>query len=472
MRLTTCLALLIAAPCMADSPYTGTTTAFIPYANAAGNPNLDASPTINLGFNGSGHHVPFIMDTGSVGIVASPDIFTPDRGAKYMGPGQQIYSSSGIIEEGTWWSATQEIYDTNGNLIATANVPVLQVTSIKCTHDARSCTTNNNPKGIAVMGIGFARESPEQVHGTPNYNAFLNLQTIIQNGVLQKLPKDWCNGYVVTPTGVFLGLTAANTANAGFVKLMPWPQYSTPTLPEWMPAPMTVKVNNVSGNGNVLMDTGVAAGFLTPPPNSIIGPLVTCPGTTLVECVPNGNQISTYLPNETNPVAFYTFTVGQVGNAMQPSGVHVVPGTDIFFNTSRHVLGGINFLYDNTNGYIGYIWNGQSSGSVGFVNPATAPSTTILTSSNNPALVGQNVTFIITVIGAGPTPTGSVVLLIDNNPEYPTLNSNGVAAFSTSQLIKGAHSIVAKYSGDSTYIRSSSAPLIEHISSPNFTNPR
>ena len=221
----------------ADNPYTGTTSVFVPYVNAEENSDLSDSPTINLGFNGSGHHVPFIMDTGSVGIVASPDIFTPARGAKYLGPGQQFYSSSGIIEEGNWWSATQQIYDANGNLVATANVPVLQVTSIRCSDNARSCEPNNNPTGISVMGIGFARESPQQPRGTPSYNAFLNLQTILQNNVLAPLPSDWCNGYVVCPNGVYLGLTAQNTTNAGFVKLLPWSTYSTPSLPEWMAAP-------------------------------------------------------------------------------------------------------------------------------------------------------------------------------------------------------------------------------------------
>jgi hypothetical protein len=83
-----------------ESPYHGTTSVFVPYANSQSNPDLVKSPKINLGFNGSGHHVPFVMDTGSVGIIASPDHFTPAPGAQNLGPGRQYYSSSGIIEEG------------------------------------------------------------------------------------------------------------------------------------------------------------------------------------------------------------------------------------------------------------------------------------------------------------------------------------------------------------------------------------
>lgn len=448
-----------------ESPYKGTTTVFVKYANAEENADLKKSPTINLGFNGSGDYVPFIMDTGSVGIIASPDIFTPAHDAKHLGSGRQIYSSSGIIEEGEWWSADQEIYDANGKLVATSKVPVLLVTSIKCTKDARSCKTNKHPKGISVMGIGFGRESPQQEHKTPKYNAFLNLRKVLQDGKLKKLPSDWCNGYVVCPDGVFLGLTSDNTANAGFVKLLPWTKYSTAKLSEWMPAPMTLNANGVSGNGNVLMDTGVASGFLTPPPNANLGSRVQCPGSTLVECVSNGNEIGVYLPDETNPVAFYHFTVGESSNLMQPDGVHLLNGSKIFFNTSRHVLGGINFLYDNTNGYIGYIWNGQSSGNVGFVRPATLSSATTLSSSKNPSKEGRKVTFTAKVIGANSprVPTGGVTFVIENIQEYVPLDNDGVATFSTSKLSIGKHTIVAKYSGDSAFIRSTSTALIQKV---------
>lgn len=442
---------------IAEAPYNGSTSVFVNYANAAENPDLTLSPTIRISFNGSNQHVPFIMDTGSVGIVASPDIFQPAPGAKNLGKGRQIYSSSGIIEEGTWWSATQNIYDSNGTLVATSNVPVLQVIKIKCTDDARDCTPNNNPQGISVMGIGFARESKTQVRGTPPYNAFLNLQTLLQGGILKPLPADWVNGYVVTPTGVDLGLTATNTLNAGWVKLMPWTQYSTPDLPEWMPAPMTININGQAGNGNVLMDTGVGTGYLTPPSNADLGTLVTCPGSTLVECAPDGNNIGVYLPNQTNPIAFYNFTVGESGNLTEPNGVHVDSGSNVFFNTSRHVLGAINFVYDNTSGYIGYIWNGLSGDNVGYVIPAVIETTTALSSSSSPSAFGKKVTFTATVTSNNPSdlPSGVVTFHVDHKiKKVVELDDNGAASFSISTLPPVKHLIEARYSGDNTFIRS------------------
>jgi hypothetical protein len=183
------------------------------------------------------------MDTGSVGIVATRDAFQPAPEAQNLAPGQQYFSSSGNIEKGTWWSSKENIYDASGRLVATADVPVLQVTSRACAPNARSCRPSKHPTGVALMGIGFARESRQQPRGKPAYNAFLNLTSVATSGgAPQPLPGGWRNGYVVTASGVYLGLDGANTQHAGFVKLRPNPSYSTPTLPEWMPAPMTVSV--------------------------------------------------------------------------------------------------------------------------------------------------------------------------------------------------------------------------------------
>ena len=122
----------------------------------------------------------------------------------------------------------------------------------------------------------------------------------------------------------------------------------------------------------------------------------------------------------------------------------------------------MNFIYDNTNGYIGYIWNGQSGGNIGFVKPATTSSATTVSASTNPAIHGKMVTFIATVAASSPhTPTGSVTFMIDENFNYIPLNNNGKATFSTSELSVGEHIIVAKSSGDSTYIRSASSTLVK-----------
>lgn len=308
----TALGVVAPVPALAWSRNTfgGPATVFVPYTNATTNPNLADSPSVNLGFDSSGRYTPFTMDTGSVGIVATRDAFEPASEAQNLGPRQQYYSSSGNIENGTWWSSKENIYDASGKLVATADVPVLQVTSRACAPNARSCRPSKHPTGVALMGIGFARESPQQPRGIPAYNAFLNLTSVATSGgAPQPLPAGWRNGYVVTASGIYLGLDGANTQHAGFLKLQLNPAYSTPTLPEWMAASMTVSANGVSGTGTVLMDTGVGIAYLTPPAGSSVGPLAACPSSVLPQCAPNGTVVKLYLPDQSAPVAAYSFVL-------------------------------------------------------------------------------------------------------------------------------------------------------------------
>ena len=364
--------MIAAAPAGAQAPvYGGGESVFVGYADGDGADRR--APTINLGF--VGHRdgeisARFIMDTGSVGIIATPDHFRPSPDARDLGPGRQIYSSSGIIENGNWWLAGVNIYDAGGSLMARAEVPVLLVESITCLPDARDCRPRERPRGVAMMGVGFARESGEQVHGTPDFNPFLTLTHVAgSDGRLHPLPGGWRNGYVVTARGVYLGLTGAVTGNAAFVKLAPNPAYSTPAHPEWMATPMTITVNGPSAEGHLLMDTGVNVAYLSPPPGAPLGGLGECQEARTDRCAPAGTKITVAVPNAANPVASYSFTVGQDANPMQPADVVVVHDPQPFLNTSRHFLSGMNFIYDAAGGYVGFQWTGGASGNGGFVRP-------------------------------------------------------------------------------------------------------
>lgn len=353
--------LVMPLSCMAEKTkdrYKGKDSVFVSYANAATNTDLETVFLINLGFNNDPNYHEFIMDTGSCGIVATPDRFTPGPGAINLGPGDTHYTdgSTSKVLSGTYWTATQQIYNEQGILIATSNVPVLQVTS-----ESDNGGPPFTPSSFALMGIGFGREGSEIPPKTPAFNAFLNLTSILSKGQLVPLPANWVNGYIITPTGAILGLTAKNTKRAGFVKLTPWPQYSTPTLPEWMPMSMTVCVNGVCADGQSVMDTGIGNGIINPSPAQNLGTLVDCPNTTVAACVADGNVFTIYFPSNVDPVAAYTFTLGQTGNAMEPPSVAVQSRSTIFWNTGRHFIGGMNFVYDNTHGYAGFIFNGGTS---------------------------------------------------------------------------------------------------------------
>jgi hypothetical protein len=91
---------------------------------------------------------------------------------------------------------------------------------------------------------------------------------------------------------------------------------------------------------------------------------------------------------------------------------------------------------------------------------AAGTPTVVLTVSPNPATYGANVTLTATVTGAGATPTRTVTFY-DGSLQLGTgtLNSSGVATFSSSTLAVGASSLIASYAGDENYIGVNSASV-------------
>ena len=101
-------------------------------------------------------------------------------------------------------------------------------------------------------------------------------------------------------------------------------------------------------------------------------------------------------------------------------------------------------------------------------------STTTLTSIPNPSVTGQSVTFTATVApssGTG-TPTGTVNFL-DGTTQIGTgtLNSSGVATFSTSTLTVSAspHSITAVYAGGTGFAGSTSSAVSQVVNRASTT---
>src|SRR5207249_3812126 len=124
----------------------------------------------------------------------------------------------------------------------------------------------------------------------------------------------------------------------------------------------------------------------------------------------------------------------------------------------------------------------HTSGSARLVQKVhAAASTTSVTASPNPAPFGQTVTITATVTGTGGTPTGMVTL-----PDGSTVlasavpvDGTGHAAFSTSGLGVGNHTITATFNGSTGWLTSSgnaAAQLVQDgtattvTSSPNPSN--
>jgi hypothetical protein len=108
---------------------------------------------------------------------------------------------------------------------------------------------------------------------------------------------------------------------------------------------------------------------------------------------------------------------------------------------------------------------GSTSAAVGqVVNQAST--TTALKSSVNPSIVGQPVTFTVTVSAVAPgagIPTGTVTFKDGVKTLGTRTLSSGVASFATSTPSVGSHSITVTYNGSANYKTSTSATLTQKV---------
>jgi len=206
-----------------------------------------------------------------------------------------------------------------------------------------------------------------------------------------------------------------------------------------------------------------------------------------VEVVSQGSLKSTQTAlstslNPTVPNYPVTYTATVTGSGGTPTG-------SITFKDGGSTLGtvdlsggmaGSGMIYYSSTGThsITAVYSGDStySGSTSaalteYVDNSNSPTTVSLTSSKNPSAPGQSVTFTATVnSSASGTPTGFLTFW-DGTNELGTMAMNGKsAAFSTSTLSLGAHSITAGYGGDLVFASSTSSPLTQTVSSTESTS--
>ena len=93
-----------------------------------------------------------------------------------------------------------------------------------------------------------------------------------------------------------------------------------------------------------------------------------------------------------------------------------------------------------------------------------ATTTTSLGSSQNPSVIGQSVTFTVSVTPEFSGTVKGTVTFYDGTTALRTLYlSGGVAKFATKTLDSGTHSITATYNGSTNFSGSSSAPLTQTV---------
>jgi len=377
------VALAGAAPANADPVYADTSVT-IP-VHKASNGQFTGSPQIDVAFvnNGTvGASSLYTVDTGSTGVIVDQQDWNPvAAGATKLGPGSTYYSSSHLEFTGTWYAATLQIGDAQQNV--TAKVPVLSVTTqLKCDPAPPNCTVESTNPTISYFGVGFAREASSQAVGpngqvamTPADNPLLNVVAVNGAPVTASTPLqpgssmvtgNYTTGYILSPQGLTLGLTQANTAGLALGPQLTWNDETQNSsfnggYADWGPVPATLTVNGKAGVGTVLTDTGIGYMFVSPQPGASVKTDNNCPGT---DCLAPGTTVSVQIGS----AASYSFTIGNNDGAPAPGSPPAAPAwaqlTDdhsVFVNTGYHFFNQYEYMYDYANGDVGYLSLNPSS---------------------------------------------------------------------------------------------------------------
>lgn len=280
---------------------------------------------------GGGAPHPFLVDTGSVGILVPRHTLGPDY--QNFDPSQDMtfqYVSSGKVYYGQWVEVPVVLgvparWDGIGDY-PIAHVEVFAV---------------DQPADFdgGLIGIGFAIGG--RADGGPARNPLLHLN---YQG------KHLSHGYIVSTQGLDVGLTSRNTEGFAFIPL------DRDTPGEYWRAPtgsvgLTGDFNAASFSADLpfLMDTGI--------PNMILWVSAnhTPPNLPSHSAFPSGITVSISAPiadQVTTPALQYSFITGDMSQSMAPSHVEWRIGHGI--NTGRNVLAGADYLYDATGGRIGF----------------------------------------------------------------------------------------------------------------------
>ncbi|WP_167098526.1 S-layer family protein [Mycobacterium sp. DL592] len=216
-------------------------------------------------------------------------------------------------------------------------------------------TYDDNPGVLASVsnfGVGFDRTGlgtgPTTNVRNQAYNAFLNL-TEMSQGTMRP-------GYVITATGVTLGLDSTVTTGTPYAYTDLAPSglaQGSQTAPDWQPATGRVTYPSQSQGsdlGPIVIDLGIPSGILTLPGYTASSVFT---GALTVDLLNSGGKVGyTVDPSNTanqmtaTSVSFFSPLAGVYSQNMPPVSQQ-------FLNTGRRVVAGMNYLYDAAGGYEG-----------------------------------------------------------------------------------------------------------------------
>lgn len=332
------------------------------------------------------------VDTGSRGLFVSDDklgAYGATNASSFVGTIDLTSSQRVYTGYYTTTPVNFAVTDQNAsNTIATANIPVLGVTTLgsevsgSATYNvagsapssglltltdgstlAYSGGTFTLTNGQAVnysnnvgllpsvsnFGIGFfvggnTTTGPVGNNTNQIYNAFLNLNPMTNGS------SNMVSGYIIEQNKIQLGFTA-NTTNFAYTQLQLTGLTSTNSVPDWKPSTGQVVVNGkTNGPGEVILDTGIGYAFagLQPPT-----------GWHDIS-----NSLSINLLNSKGAVGYNFDTINSTNsdtnNSVAPDSVSEYANATTYYNSGRNVFNAFDMLYDGQNGYMGLITNNAS----------------------------------------------------------------------------------------------------------------
>ncbi len=191
----------------------------------------------------------------------------------------------------------------------------------------------------------------------------------------------------------------------------------------------------------------------------------------------------------TSPADQFTFKAAPTITSISPSSGPTAGGTTVTITGTSFTNGGVAEVYFGS--VLATSWTINSATSITAISPAgsgavditvlgasgtsaisaadkftysaTAATTTAVTSSLNPSMANQSVTFTATVSASSGTPTGNVTFKDGAAVLGTGTLSGGTAALSTAALAVGNHNITATYAGDSNFAGSISPVLVQTV---------
>ncbi len=307
----------------------------------------------------------YTVDTGSLGtIVPESEIAAAQKdGANgfVIGPGPKgttCYDSSNNAYWGRYYLAPVDI-QTNSGWIQTNPIMVLAV-QYTCKVSSCASVPRNPPcksaANLHYIGVGYDRESgnPSELFESPAQNAFLQV-TDANNGT------DIGPGYVLTTSGVTVGVNSTSPAGYGAYQLTP--DSAHPGDFQLIPGSFSFPSLSSQFSGRGIFDVGIdnmllklpkaqwPAGAATPIPST------ACPGNYQV---PTGVAMNVTLGNPSSPVVSYSFTNGGTPSGNDPDSIcwqdttnTSLAGTPIV-NTGRNPLNCYNYFYQGQCGVVGF----------------------------------------------------------------------------------------------------------------------